>query len=422
VNIGHELIITAIQEGKLTPLTEAGLTFSWLTSSGSGSDIIFAGEDRRVFQWMLEHWRRYHKVPSPENLSENFPAYESSKLNGDTMDELIDLAVRRVNEYLVADLIGRTIDLHDEGRIETAISLLRSESDRLSSSLRSRIYKAQSLGTDEFDVEELLSRKMEMGIPLGIDSVDKEFFGFQPGQLITFMGRQKSGKTTLLLNSALNAWREGYTVLFFSVEMDIDMLRQRLYCLGAHVSPSRMMRGTLMPAEKQKVRDFDAQLRSGETKFYISKKKSHITVDDIMEEIEFCDPNVIYIDGFGFMLDRNSGKTPSDWQANENLSNDLKALALEKSLALVVAAQVQEKQYHAKYGIEAKGIFGGTGLLRASDLVIGGDKTGEQHTISCVMSRYNYFDNVVLEIDWQNMTIFPYEGEYSFNDLEDRDI
>jgi hypothetical protein len=114
---------------------------------------------------------------------------------------------------------------------------------------------------------------------------------------------------------------------------------------------------------------------------------------------------VIYIDGFNFMLDRRTNKTADDWQANESLAAELKTFALEEGRVVVVNTQVQEKQYHQKFGIEAKTISSGTGLLKASDLVMGLDKVNGVHNINCVMSRHEYFEKIVVEIDWDSMAL-----------------
>ena len=412
MNIGYQINNYLLQVGNLTPLLEAGFNQNWLSGIGTGSQVIFAGTDLQVYQWILKHHRRHHKIPSIDIFREHFPVYPLSE-NGVTMDELIELAVEKVNSYLVADLIGRTIDLHDMGQIEQAISLINSESKKLNTDIKYRRARADNLSDPNFDIENLLERNLEMGVPFGVYTIDDDFYGFQPGQLITILGRQKAGKTTFTLNSALEAWKEGYTVLFFSVEMDLDMLRQRLLSLGAHVSPARMRRGHLRDSEKERVRDFHDQFvttdEEDEGRFFISKKKSLITVEDIYEEVAHYNPNVVYIDGFSFMLDRRTNKMADDWQANENLSAELKTLALEEGIVVVVNTQVQEKQYHGRFGIEARTIAGGTGLLKASDLVIGLDKTGVQHTISCVLSRYEYFDNTVLEIDWDSMSMIVTE-------------
>lgn len=410
MNIGLEIVSSVLNSGKLTPVLDAGFTNDWMSDSSSGAGVIFAGQDRQAFQWILSHWQRHHKVPSIEVFRANFP-YESYKTTDKSIDlnELTELAVERVRSFLVADLIGRTLDLHDANEIDKAISLLKNESARLGENIRFRQSKADMIGDPEFDIEELLSRDLERGVPFGLTPVDKEFYGFQPGHLISIMGRQKAGKSTLMLNSALAAWREGYTILFFSVEMDTDILRQKLYCLGANVSPSRMHRGHLREAEKEKVRAFHLELSSRENgeegRFFLSKKRSYITVDDIKEEIEAVNPHVVYIDGFEFLVDRQTRRSTTDWQSNETVAGELKTLAMDEGITFVVATQVQEKQYHPKFGIEARTITGGTGLLKKSDLVIGVDKTDGINTVNCVLSRYEYFDPVVLEVDWDTMTL-----------------
>lgn len=408
MNIGREIVASVIQDNHLQDLLDAGLTYNWLHGSNTGSEVIFSGIDKQAYSWILEHWKRHHKIPSMSLFRENFPE-ETYKIPSAIISasELAELAEKKINSYLVADIIGRVIDLHDKNKINDAITLLRSESERISNGIKYRDSKAYDLSDPEFDVDALLNTKLEMGIPLGIDKVDEEFYGFQSGQLISLMGRQKSGKSWLTLNSALQAWKEGYTVLFFSVEMDTHVLRQRLLAMGAHVSPSRMRRGHLTQSDQEKVRAFNRELikagQEEEVRFFISKKKSLITVDDIIEEINHYSPHIVYIDGFSFMVDRRTNRMTDDWQANENVAAELKALAMEEQITIFVNTQVQEKQYAAKHGIEARTIAGGTGLLKASDLVIGSDKDGNDITVNCVLSRYEYFDDVVLEVNWDNM-------------------
>jgi replicative DNA helicase len=388
-------------------LLDSGFNRGWIEGNNTGSEVIFNGIDKQVYVWILDYHRKHRRVPPMQIFRDQFPE-ESYRISSETisLEELSELVSAKVNSYLIAELVGQVIDLHDKDKIDDAISLLRYESSRLSEGIKTR--KRQADRISDFDLEKLLSTKLELGVPFGVSRVDDALYGFQPGQLISLMGRQKAGKSWLTLNSALNAWKEGYTVLIFSVEMDTEILRQRLLSLGSHVSPSRMRRGTLGSSDKEKVRKFSKELEDAEEdegRFFISKKKSLITLDDIIEDVNQYNPNVVYIDGFSFMVDRRTGKMTDDWQANENVSAELKALAMEEEIVVFVNTQVQEKQHHARFGIEARTIAGGTGLLKASDIVIGLDvdnKTRER-TISCVLSRFENFDNVVLEIDWDNM-------------------
>lgn len=406
MNIGYELVNSILQEGKLNEVIEAGFNKSWLNGIGTGSEVIFAGADKRAYSWILSHFSKHRKIPPVEIFREHFPDITYPLKEPITVAELIDFATEKVNNYLLAQLIAKVIDFHDEGKITEAVSLIRSEGSRIGTDIRYRPAKADSLNDESFDIDEFLNRKLEMGIPFGIPSVDKSFYGFQQGQLISLLGRQKSGKTTFTLNSALQAWRAGYTVLFYSVEMDVDVLRQKLLAMGAGVGTTRMRRGELHEDEFKRVRKFHDELTNPEetNQFLISKKKALITLDDIYAEVAEFEPNIVYIDGFNFMVDRRTQKMTDDWQANENVAAELKSLALEGELTVFVNTQVQEKQYNRKFGIEPRTIAGGTGLLKASDLVIGLDKNVAEHTVSCVMSRYDFFNNTVVTIDWQKMT------------------
>lgn len=412
MNVGRELISKVLTGGNVVSLIDTGFTSAWMRSNGSGSEVIFVDVDRQAYFWILNHWGKHHATPSLAVFREHFPE-EVFPLGNDpsSLEEIIDLAQEKVNSYRISEMIGKAIDLHDSGNVDRAVAFLQSESMSIGTSLRLRADRADNLGDVEFDLEEFISREITPGVPIGLYPVDEAFYGGQPGQLITWLGRQKSGKTTFLLNSALKAWEEGYDVLFFSVEMDVELLRQRLYSLGAHVSPSRFRRGHLKDNDKQKVRAFHEKMSEDtDVNFYISKKKSMITVEDVLTEVRLYRPHVVYIDGFNFMVDSETRKLTQNWEANENVAAALKTLALTEGIVVVVSVQVQEKQYHAKHGIEASTIMGGTGLLKASDLVIGGDKDEQYHTVSCVLSRYEYFDNVVLEIDWDTMNFDILEG------------
>ena len=105
------------------------------------------------------------------------------------------------------------------------------------------------------------------------------------------------------------------------------------------------------------------------------------------------------------MIDSKTGRLTSDWQANENVADQLKELAMEEGIVVFVNTQVQEKQYTSKHGIEARTIASGTGLLKASDLVLGQDKDENDITINCIYSRFEPVSTTVLDINWDTMEI-----------------
>lgn len=405
MNIGLEIVSALLNGGDIKVLLDAGFNTTWLNSHSSGSGVIFSGPDKNSYQFILKHYERHRVVPKLSIFRSEFPesSYTLSE-SPPSLVELTELANSRIKSYLTADLISRAIDYHDSGKPENALSVMASEAPAILSAT-AIVDSAVDIADSSYDIEELLSLSMEEGIPFGIPLIDDEFFGFQPGQLITLVGRQKSGKTFLTVNSAYHAWRKGYSVLFFSVEMSTDLLKQRFYSLGAHVSNGRMRRGTLRDTEKEKVRAFKREMEKLDSelpRFIVSEKKSMITLDDIEAEVKKHNPHIVYVDGFSFMIDRRTNRMTDDWQANENVAAELKAFAMENSLTVFVNTQAQEKQFSSSKGIEGRLIQGGTGLLKASDLVLGLTKDADVMTVNTILSRFEHPPTVYVEADWEH--------------------
>jgi archaellum biogenesis ATPase FlaH len=412
VNIGLEIVSSVLSTGEISSFIDCGFNSTWLNSPSA--TVIFVGNDKAAYDWLLKYYSRHHVVPTLEIFREQFPE-ASYKLQKEYIPtgQLIDLVFNRVSAYIVADFITKSIELHDNGKIDEAVNLIKSTASTLSSD-SSSYNSGYDITSPSYDINKLLDTELEKGIPFGFDNVDNSYWGFQPGQLVTLLGRQKSAKSWLTLYSAYQAWMQGYSVLFFSVEMGEELLHQRLLCLGAQVAPHRMRRGTLHPGEKEKVREFQSTLSSqelGQGRFIISRKKTLITLDDIAEEVSKYKPHIVYIDGFSFMVDRKTGRMTDDWQANENVAAELKSFSMEKEIVSFVNTQVQEKQYNSSRGIEARAIAGGTGLLKASDYVIGLDKEDNIITLSSIRSRFEDFYNFQVEIYFENMEFIILQEE-----------
>jgi hypothetical protein len=114
------------------------------------------------------------------------------------------------------------------------------------------------------------------------------------------------------------------------------------------------------------------------------------------------------VDGFYFMKDRQTRKSVNDWQANENVAAELKALAMDKGLVVVTSTQAQEKQQGKRRmpGIEGRTIQGGTGLLKASDLVLGLDRDDAGSiVVNEVLNRFAPVPDVRVLWDFDDMSM-----------------
>ena len=161
------------------------------------------------------------------------------------------------------------------------------------------------------------------------------------------------------------------------------------------------MMGELTGEEQRKIREFRATCT--DEAFKIIQPTRAYTVTELEADIDRHQPDVVYIDGFYFMTDRETGKRGGNWEGHDGLSGELKALGLARRLPVIITHQVREKQIHGKKGkgIDDGAMMGGTGIIMAADMVLGADIDDDKtHTISCTRSRLRYLDTIYGKWDW----------------------
>lgn len=94
------------------------------------------------------------------------------------------------------------------------------------------------------------------GLATGFEKLDYITSGLQKSDLVIIAGRPSMGKTSLMLDIALNAAvKSKETVAIFSIEMSKDQLAQRMVCTLARVSAHRLRTGYFEDAEWQRLAD-----------------------------------------------------------------------------------------------------------------------------------------------------------------------
>lgn len=411
MNLGRAIVSEAIRSGSVKAYLDAGITADWMGAETASRDL-FSGVDRTAWLEILDHHKKHGTVMSEDMFRDSYPEVTYAFSGGYKPSELLEKARDEVLSSQVSEMTEILEGLHEAGSYSSVLSLIQGYADRIQGGIKDT--REFAVRVVDFNLQKKLHTRQPKGIPFGIPLIDDAFWGFQPSQLITLMGRQKAMKSTLMLNSAFKAWEDGKKVLFYSVELDITVLREILYSLGAGVSRGRFRRGDTKQEEKDKLEEFHKHFKlEGGDDFWVSNRKANVTMADLETEVGRYHPDVVYVDGFYFMKDSITGKsTGSDAAANENVAAALKALAMERGIVVVASTQAQEKQQskNQKGGPEARSIMGGTGLLKASDLVLGCAKDDEGRTIvNEVFNRFGNVPDVLVTWDWETMGMSTYE-------------
>lgn len=106
-----------------------------------------------------------------------------------------------------------------------------------------------------------------VGIPTGLQTLDKQFAGFLPGNLYILAGRPGMGKSALALSIGYNVAKMGLGVLFVSLEMSREQLGSRIVADISGVPHDTLARGHFR--EDQFAKITAAELEVGSLPFWI---------------------------------------------------------------------------------------------------------------------------------------------------------
>ncbi len=180
------------------------------------------------------------------------------------------------------------------------------------------------------------------GLPTGFMALDELTSGLQNGELIIVAGRPSMGKTALGVNVAEHmAFNADTPVLFFSLEMSVEALAQRVLCSRARVDSQRARRGRLDAIDIERMRDAAADL---ETRTFLIDDTSSLTVLELRARARVAwrkhGVKAIFVDYLQLM--RAPGAESRQQEVAE-ISRGLKALAKELKLPVIAMAQLNRQ-------------------------------------------------------------------------------
>jgi hypothetical protein len=413
---GQQIVSRALLDGTPKPFLDWGWNLAWASDPSNILRLaVFTEPHGAAWRFILSHWEKYHKVPGEDLFRLEFPVYELARSPA-TAGELIEQAARAIQAVAAQDGMGDLQAYQEAGDWQAfatrafELGALMQDQERTGSTV-------DIWDDDSHDVEALLSRKVKFGVGTGIAEIDGQegFNGFQPGNLITYLGRAKAGKTSFALLSAQDAAMHRYKrVMIVTVEISAASIRDRLDAYEAHVGLTRLTTGKLRDDEKERVRRAYAERGEYEPLVYVVQPNEKYTVTDLDADIDKYQPDYVLVDGFYFMTDRVTGKPGAHWEAHDNLATELKRTAMRRNVTIGVTHQVREKQLGSRRGagIDDGAMMGGTGLIMASDMVLGLDVTDDHlYKITCTRSRTGYLDTVLGNWDWETCTFTAYRQD-----------
>lgn len=210
------------------------------------------------------------------------------------------------------------------------------------------------------------------GIPTSLPSLNRYTTGWKAGQMITVAAETGVGKSVFAINSAVAAMQAGKSVFFFSLEMSVEEINDRIVSSVSSIPMNDLKQGFL---EESNTRVLDESIAGlAEAKLTIDFDANQ-TIDGIRakalkkaqspEGLDF-----IVIDYL--QLIKPSGNFGSRQEAVADISRNMKLLAKQLGVPIMVLAQMnRSKDESSEDGLpKLSGIRESGAIAQDSDVVI----------------------------------------------------
>ena len=177
------------------------------------------------------------------------------------------------------------------------------------------------------------------GVVSNFKILDQMTSGFQKGDLIILAARPSMGKTSLALNIALNASKQGHAIGVFSLEMSAEQLTLRLLSTESGISHQHIKNATISSEEWIELTHFAADL--AELKFFIDDSPG-CTLMEIRTKARKLKAqgqlDMLVIDYLQLL--HSNKKHENRHQEVSEISRSLKTLAKELQIPIIALSQL----------------------------------------------------------------------------------
>lgn len=363
MDVEKSFVSKILTAGELLPAIEAKVTPEFFEDP----DMAL------VYQWILDHWQSYAKVPGQKALGATFPTFRAVRT-----DEPL--------EYYVDKLIeARSYSIMEEG-VSVAAKLLQDKDVSEAQATLNEMMMALARETSpikDIDLTETGDERIERyrsyrelegglrGLPSGFDFIDRVTLGFQAEQLITYVGLPKSGKSTTMLLNAMAVQDYGKRATIIGFEMSNEEQAARHDAFRAGVDWLSLMGGRLGPKDFKRLERALREASNKPSLILAADVSATTTIPGVMAKITEHQPDIVFIDGV-YMMDTGIPELRADTpQGLTYITRNLKRLAQRAKIPIVITTQVLPSKFSKRTGITIDSIGYTSSFAQDSDLIIG---------------------------------------------------
>lgn len=287
---------------KMTDLAE----ISRVWEMGLRQEVFEDPINRFAFTFMTDYWlsAQMRHAPTWVVMETEFPQLHLEHHVEETTDWLIDRLKHRYATNRLQDVMRRALDKANAADPVGTLDKLWHDA-----------YDAAQVNAPRYarvDITETIEARRERyrrdvqhqaiaGVPIGLAELDEHTRGILPGELCAAAAYTKTGKSWLLAQAFVTALRQGLRPIFFSLEMGIPEIEDRIDALYSGVSYQRLSQRSLNPDEIVALRaaqDTMAELDAGHIE---RPQRGERTIKHMVSRARQVGANFLIIDQLSFI-------------------------------------------------------------------------------------------------------------------------
>lgn len=304
----------------------------------------FFSDYKQEFFFIKEHLDNYGNIPDKATFLNKFPDFDIITVN-ESDNYLLDALYEDKHKRALATILNKTRDALIKGDTEEALNIYAQSKDLL---IQAKHLEAVDItkDTSRYDAYvERISNFNNYYVTTGFPEIDDVIGGWdRKEELATIVSRTNSGKSWLLLKTAIAAASQGLTVGLYSGEMSETKVGYRLDSLVSHISNTKIIHGdsSVQLDYKQFLDSIKDKLPGSIYVLTPAMINGPATVSALRAFIEKYKLDMLCVDQHSLLEDERHAKNPVERAAN--ISRDLKNLqVLVKIPIIAVSQQNREK-------------------------------------------------------------------------------
>lgn len=388
-----------------------------LLLSGIKEEHFSDEENREIFTFMTEHFRKYKTSPSSEIVGEAFPdhLFETEQ---DTLQYLKDEFLKVVKRRYAMIAIHELADALEDGELVGDIDALFLEKSRELAQIVPVAELSRFKDMDKRIVAYESGEDILDGILMGIPDFDFVTSGIQPHEYVTISGFSGTGKSTLAQWMLFNAYMQGKTPMYISLEMEAKALLRKWDTMAMNFEYQRLKRQRLSDEDLLKWKERAEIVRQSDNDIIILDDVAGCTVDRVYAELTRYQPDILCIDYITLMDTPRSAGGTQMWEKVVTLTRQLKQTSRTLGIPIIGVAQTNRSGYQT--GAQLDNIAFSQSIVNDSDIILGLAARDEEmernkrQTIRLLKNRDGRVEESDLLWKMETMEFGPWKDHYAF--------